>query len=39
MDKYSNEVQERWGDTPAYTEYSGKTKGIAKQNGIKQTMS
>ena len=30
MDKYSNEVQERWGDTPAYTEYSGKTKGYSK---------
>ena len=30
MDKYSNEVQERWGDTPAYTEYSEKTKGYSK---------
>ena len=30
MDKYSNEVQERWGDTPAYTEYSEKTKGYSQ---------
>ena len=30
MDKYNNEVQERWGDTPAYTEYSEKTKGYSK---------
>ena len=30
MDKYSNEVRERWGDTPAYTEYSEKTKGYSK---------
>ena len=30
MDKYSIEVQERWGDTSAYTEYSGKTKGYSK---------
>ena len=30
MDKYSNEVQERWGNTSAYTEYSEKTKGYSK---------
>ena len=30
MDKYNNEVQERWGDTPTYTEYSEKTKGYSK---------
>lgn len=30
MDKYSNEVQERWGDNPVYIEYSEKTKGYSK---------
>ena len=30
MDKYSNEVQERWGENPAYTEYSEKTKRYSK---------
>ena len=30
MDKYSNEVQERWGNTSAYTEYSEKTKEYSK---------
>ena len=30
MDKYSSEAMERWGDTPAYAEYSEKAKGYSK---------
>ena len=31
MDKYKNELRERWGDTSAYAEYSEKTKGYSKE--------
>ena len=30
MDKYNTEARERWGNTPAYTECSEKTKGYSK---------
>ena len=31
MDKYINEVKERWGDTEAFAEFSEKTKGCSKE--------
>ena len=30
MDRYQDEARERWGDTPAYTEYDAKTKGYSQ---------
>ena len=30
MDRYQAEARERWGDTPAYTEYDAKTKGYSQ---------
>lgn len=32
MNTFANEVKEKWGDTPAYKEYSQKTKGYSKDN-------
>ena len=31
MDKYINEVKEKWGDTKEYAEYAEKTKGYSKE--------
>ena len=31
MNKYENEVKEKWGQTDAYNEYTEKTKGYSKE--------
>ena len=30
MDKYNTEARERWGETPAYNEYTEKTQGYSR---------